>query len=162
MLRIPESSVGRRAAGNAGQHHGDGARLLNEARAVNIVQHPSLVNIFEFGRMDDGTAYIIMEYLEGETLRHRMARGGGRLGADAIRIARQIASALAAAHAKRIVHRDLKPADMRRVASSPEGVRRASTTVAASCGRRKKSESRRPTKTAGRGGPGRGCWASCR
>jgi len=71
--------------------------------------------------MDDGTAYIIMEYLEGETLRHRMARGGGRLGADAIRIARQIASALAAAHAKRIVHRDLKPANVMLV-SDPDMV----------------------------------------
>ncbi len=81
-------------------------RFLNEARAVNIVQHPSLINIFEFGRLDDGTAYIIMEYLEGETLRHRLVRSGGRLGSDAVRITRQIASALAAAHAKGIVHRE--------------------------------------------------------
>ena len=87
-------------------------RFLNEARAVNIVQHPSLINIFEFGRLDDGTAYIIMEYLEGETLRHRLVRSGGRLGSDAVRITRQIASALAAAHAKGIVHRDLKPANL--------------------------------------------------
>lgn len=94
------------------------ARFLNEARAVNIVQHPSLINIFEFGRLDDGTAYIVMEYLEGETLRHRLVRSGGRLGSDAVRITRQIASALAAAHAKGIVHRDLKPANLMLVSDS--------------------------------------------
>lgn len=83
-------------------------RFLNEARAVNIIQHPSLVAAFEFGRLDSGAAYIVMEYLEGDTLRQRLQRTGP-LGLDALRIARQITSALCAAHAKHIVHRDLKP-----------------------------------------------------
>ena len=86
-------------------------RFLNEARAVNIIQHPSLVSAFEFGKLPDGSAYMVMEYLDGETLRQRLQRLGP-LGADAIRIARQIASALVAAHAKHIVHRDLKPSNI--------------------------------------------------
>ncbi len=90
-------------------------RFQNEARAVNIIGHPSLVNAFEFGRTPDGCPYIVMEYLEGETLRQRLRRVG-RLGADAVRIARQITSALCAAHAKKIVHRDLKPSNIMLVA----------------------------------------------
>ena len=95
-------------------------RFLNEARAVNIIQHPSLVAAFEFGRMPDGAAYIVMEYLEGETLRQRMSKQGP-LGADAVRIARQITSALCAAHAKHIVHRDLKPSNIM-IVSDPDMV----------------------------------------
>ena len=84
------------------------ARFLNEARAVNIISHPTLVNIYEFGQLDDGTAYFIMEYIEGETL-HQALRKLHGLPMDALRsmqILRQIASGLAAAHAKVIVHRD--------------------------------------------------------
>ncbi|TXH28015.1 MAG: serine/threonine protein kinase, partial [Elusimicrobia bacterium] len=46
-------------------------RFLNEARAVNIIQHPGLVNVFEFGQTEDGSPYIVMEFLEGETLADR-------------------------------------------------------------------------------------------
>ena len=82
-------------------------RFINEARAVNIVQHPSLVNIYEFGQTPDGSAYIVMEYLDGDTLRQRLERNGGRLPPEmAVRLCRQMAAALAAAHAKGIVHRD--------------------------------------------------------
>ncbi|HNN93753.1 MAG TPA: protein kinase [Pseudomonadota bacterium] len=86
-------------------------RFLNEARAVNIIQHPGLVNVFEFGQTDDGSPYIVMEFLEGQTLADRLA-SVGRMSMGALRIARQIASALMAAHAKHIVHRDLKPANV--------------------------------------------------
>lgn len=84
-------------------------RFLNEARAANVVGHPGLVNIFELGTLEDGAAYIIMEFLEGESLRARIRRPGGCQPADALRIARQIAGALQAVHAKGIIHRDLKP-----------------------------------------------------
>lgn len=84
-------------------------RFFNEARAVNIVQHPSLVNIYEFGQTPEGAAYIIMEYLDGESLRSRLRKSGGCLGSKSVAITRQIATALAATHAKRITHRDLKP-----------------------------------------------------
>src|SRR5262249_40784861 len=52
------------------------ARFFNEARAVNIVQHPSLVSVSEFGQAEDGTAYMVMEYLEGESLAARILRCG--------------------------------------------------------------------------------------
>jgi serine/threonine protein kinase len=90
------------------------ARFLNEARAVNIISHPTLVNIYEFGQLDDGTAYFIMEFIEGETL-HQALRKLHGLPMEPLRsmqILRQIASGMAAAHAKVIVHRDLKPTNI--------------------------------------------------
>jgi tRNA A-37 threonylcarbamoyl transferase component Bud32 len=84
-------------------------RFFNEARAVNIVDHPGMVEVFDFGQLDDGTAYIVMELLKGESLAGRLKRTGASLGADALRLTRQVAAALAAAHAKGIIHRDLKP-----------------------------------------------------
>ena len=90
------------------------ARFLNEARAVNIISHPTIVSIYEFGQRDDGTAYFIMEFIDGETLHHALRKLHG-LPMDTVRsmqILRQIASGLAAAHAKVIVHRDLKPTNV--------------------------------------------------
>ncbi|MFO0574042.1 MAG: serine/threonine-protein kinase [Polyangia bacterium] len=85
-------------------------RFFNEAKAVNIVAHPGVVGSFDYGQLPDGTAYIIMEFLDGESLSARMKRlRGPMLGPDALRVGRQIASALAAAHQKGIIHRDLKP-----------------------------------------------------
>ena len=85
-------------------------RFINEARAVNLVNHPGLVQVSDFGQMPDGTAYIVMELLEGETLSKRLARLGGKLPLpEMLKLVRQISSALQAAHMKGIVHRDLKP-----------------------------------------------------
>jgi serine/threonine-protein kinase len=85
-------------------------RFLNEARAVNLIKHPGLVEIFEFGLMEgSGTAYIIMEFLEGESLGKRLQRFPNGMNAEALTIGRQIAQAMSAAHQKDIVHRDLKP-----------------------------------------------------
>ena len=81
-------------------------RFFNEARAVNIVSHPGVVGSFDYGEMPDGTAYIVMEYLEGESLSSRIKRTAGPMGFDALRIGRQIGAALAAAHSKGIIHRD--------------------------------------------------------
>ena len=81
-------------------------RFFNEARAVNIVSHPGVVGSFDYGEMPDGTAYIVMEYLEGESLSSRIKRTAGPMGFDALRIGRQIGAALAAAHSKGIIHRE--------------------------------------------------------
>ncbi len=83
-------------------------RFFNEARAATAIRHPGIVEIYDFGFHADGSAYIVMEYLQGEPLAARMARG--RMAAQpALAIIRQMAGALAAAHQKGIVHRDLKP-----------------------------------------------------
>lgn len=87
-----------------------GVRFINEARAVNLVNHPGLVQVSDYGQTPDGTAYIVMELLEGETLTKRLQRSGGKLAVpEVLRLGRQILSALHAAHGKDIVHRDLKP-----------------------------------------------------
>ena len=95
------------------EHADDAAvvtRFFNEARAVNRISHPSIVQIYEQGRLPDGTAYIVMELLEGDSLSKRLARLGGKMPLlDILRLIRQITSALQAAHMKGIVHRDLKP-----------------------------------------------------
>jgi serine/threonine-protein kinase len=83
-------------------------RFFNEARAATAIRHPGIIEIYDFGWTSDGEAYLVMEHLEGETLGRRSARVPFRWPA-VLAIARQIAGALAAAHAKGIVHRDLKP-----------------------------------------------------
>ena len=104
-------------------------RFFDEARAVNIVRHPGLIKVYDFGHLPDGTAYITMEFLEGESLQERLSRfqkQNQRMDlVDVLRIARQIGSALEAVHAKGIAHRDLKPANLFLVpdSESPSGER---------------------------------------
>ncbi len=85
------------------------ARFFNEARAATAIADPGIVQIYDFGHATDGSAYIVMELLEGETLDARLARHGAFTIPDALRVMRQVASSLGAAHARGIVHRDLKP-----------------------------------------------------
>ncbi|MBP6741412.1 MAG: protein kinase [Deltaproteobacteria bacterium] len=87
------------------------ARFFNEAKAVNDISHPNIVDIIDFGETTfDGVIckYIIMEYLDGESLAARMRREGVSIR-ETLHILAQCASALAASHAKGVVHRDLKP-----------------------------------------------------
>lgn len=84
-------------------------RFFNEARAAAAISDPGIVQIFDFGFHTDGTAYIAMEMLDGEALDRRLDRLH-RLGViEALRIVRQLATSLAAAHERGIIHRDLKP-----------------------------------------------------
>ena len=87
-------------------------RFFNEARATSAVVDPGIVQVFDFGVTDDNTAYIVMEYLEGEVLLQRLRRLQRLAPLDALRIVRQVAGSLAAAHAAGIVHRDLKPENL--------------------------------------------------
>ncbi len=85
------------------------SRFFNEARAATAISDPGIVQIFDFGYHADGSAYIVMELLEGEPLDKRLARRGKLSTLDALRTTRQVASSLGAAHARGIIHRDLKP-----------------------------------------------------
>ena len=84
-------------------------RFFNEAKAATAIKHPGIVEVFDFGHSVDNRAYLVMEFLEGDTLRARIDKRGALPEGEAIKIARGIASALTAAHGKGIVHRDLKP-----------------------------------------------------
>jgi len=85
-------------------------RLDREARIIASLSHPHICALFDVGRAD-GTDFLVMEYLEGETLAARLARG--RLPLEqALRNAIEIAGAVAAAHAAGIIHRDLKPGNV--------------------------------------------------
>lgn len=85
-------------------------RILNDVRAISLVDHPGLVQVFDCGQLADGTAYVVMELLQGESLTQRLLRGGGRLPLDAaLYIGWQLADSLRATHDKNITHRDLKP-----------------------------------------------------
>jgi serine/threonine-protein kinase len=86
-------------------------RFFNEARATTTVSDPGIVSVFDFGYHTDGSAYIVMELLEGESLETRVHRGPLPV-VDALKITRQVAGSLAAAHACGIVHRDLKPENL--------------------------------------------------
>jgi serine/threonine protein kinase len=83
-------------------------RFCNEGRATAAIEHPGLVRYFDVGRTTDGDVYLVMELLVGESL-HRRLRRGSLPEAAAVGIGRQIAGALAAAHAHGLVHRDVKP-----------------------------------------------------
>ena len=85
------------------------ARFLNEARAANAIRHPNIIEILDSGMMADGTPFLVMELLEGESLGTRLRQRGALPIPTAVDLAYQTASALGAAHAKGIVHRDLKP-----------------------------------------------------
>ena len=84
-------------------------RFFNEARAATAIQHPGIVEVFDFGYQPDGSAFIVMEFLKGESLASRLQARGTLLETEAFAIARGIATALGAAHARGIVHRDIKP-----------------------------------------------------
>ena len=89
------------------------ARFLQEAVAANQIDHPGIVSVQRHGQLEDGSYYLIMEFLRGVSLFDRLQARGGRLpGTEVIRIGRQVASALSAAHARGIIHRDLKPANL--------------------------------------------------
>ncbi|MBU1238837.1 serine/threonine protein kinase [Myxococcota bacterium] len=84
-------------------------RFLSEAKAVNKISHPNIIQVFDFGKLPDGRLYLTMEYLEGADLSGFMLDHRKMSLEMTARLLRQICSALDAAHSVGIVHRDLKP-----------------------------------------------------
>ncbi len=84
-------------------------RFFDEARSVNMIGHPNIVDIMDFAELSDGRRYILMEYLEGESLSDTIERVGPMPSDTVAEVGVAICSALEAAHAAGIVHRDLKP-----------------------------------------------------
>ncbi len=85
------------------------ARFRREARAMSHLQHPNTVKVFLFGELDDGSLYIVMEYLEGRNLNQTVRREGPLSVERSIPILVQVCGALHEAHTAGIIHRDLKP-----------------------------------------------------
>jgi serine/threonine protein kinase len=83
-------------------------RFRREARAIAQLSHPHVVGVIDAGE-DDGRPYIVLEYVEGETLKERIRRHGRLPIPEAVAYAIEIARALGAAHARHIIHRDVKP-----------------------------------------------------
>ena len=88
------------------------ARFQREAKMLAALNHPAIATIYGL-EQTNGTSYLVMELVSGETLQQRLAREGRSPIEDALGICRQIAEALEAAHEKGIVHRDLKPANVK-------------------------------------------------
>ena len=87
----------------------DGAeRFKREARAAGQVAHPNVVDVFSFGRLDDGRLFLVMDLVEGRSLRKAIT-AGPLAQESALAVLDKVADALDAAHAKGVVHRDLKP-----------------------------------------------------
>ncbi len=84
-------------------------RMRHEARVVGQIGHPNICQVFDIGKLDDGTPYLVMERLRGETLARRLETRGPVPAAEVVEIAVQVLAALEAAHRKGVIHRDLKP-----------------------------------------------------
>ncbi len=107
-----DSTLGRRVAVKVllQRYAGDGQfveRFRREAQAAARINHPNIVNIYDWGPVD-GTYYIVMEYVEGETLKDHIRREGRYAPGEAVRIALELLGAVQVAHAAHIVHRDIK------------------------------------------------------
>ncbi|HTN85840.1 MAG TPA: protein kinase, partial [Sorangium sp.] len=93
------------------RHAGERARFEREAWVLSELRHPAVVQFVAHGETPQGEPYLAMEWLEGEDLRARLARG--MLGVDeSVALAARVAGALATAHARGVVHRDLKPSNL--------------------------------------------------
>lgn len=84
-------------------------RFEREAKILSVLQHENVVHVFSFGQCDDGVPYLVMPFLEGESLRQRLDRERRLRWEDVVPIAKQICAGAQAAHKAGVIHRDLKP-----------------------------------------------------
>ncbi|HYH96924.1 serine/threonine-protein kinase [Hyalangium sp.] len=97
------------------------ARFRREAEIASQLGHPNIVEVLDFHSLEDGTPYMVMEHLRGESLAQRLRKGRMSMR-EAFSVARQMGSALQAAHRAGVVHRDLKPANVFLVPTDSEGM----------------------------------------
>ncbi|MDO9017063.1 MAG: protein kinase [Myxococcales bacterium] len=107
---------------NLGADQGTLQRFLREAKAASRFDHPNSVAVFDFGIEPDGTAYIVMEYLRGESLDDLIQREGTLSAPRCVAIMSQVLAALSEAHDAGIVHRDMKPENIMLVSRGGEDV----------------------------------------
>jgi serine/threonine protein kinase len=88
------------------------ARFHREALVTSNLGHPNIVQVFDFSTTPTGEPFLVMEFLDGEDLEHRLRREGRLTTSAMLHIIKQVTAALMATHAKGIVHRDLKPANI--------------------------------------------------
>ncbi len=93
------------------QHDEDRERFLREARSAAQLAHPHIVALYEAGETDEGVAYLVTEFIDGQTLEERL-RGGPLPPDDAVRLIVSVALALDAAHQHGVIHRDVKPSNV--------------------------------------------------
>jgi eukaryotic-like serine/threonine-protein kinase len=117
-LRLDRLAALKFLASQRGAPEEQKRRFIREAKAASALDHPNLCTIYEIGETEDGALFIAMALYEGETLRDRVRRGSLPVE-EAIEIAAQIASGLAAAHERGIVHRDVKAANVILTAGGP-------------------------------------------
>ena len=99
------------------------------------MRHPNIVDVFDFGHLTDGRPYFVMELIEGESLSQSLARGA-LAPAEAVSIARQMASALAAVHDHGVIHADVTPSNTLVVGTDPLHVKLVDFGLAAIAGER--------------------------
>jgi serine/threonine-protein kinase len=99
-------------------------RLRREAEALGLAWHPNVVEVLDHGHLADGTAYLVMELLDGESLATRLASRGRLTPEEVLPLGLQVCDALAAVHAAGVVHRDLKPSNIYLARSRGDGPER--------------------------------------
>ncbi len=117
VYQATNSAIGRKVAiklldpklaGNTDFIH----RFQMEARAAALIGHPGIVDVLDMGETADGIPFIVMEYLEGVTLKSLMKHAGAMTAGQAVAVMVPVLDALTAAHAAGVIHRDLKPANI--------------------------------------------------
>ncbi len=84
-------------------------RFIREAKVLSELNHPNVVQLYDFGMLDDNTFFMVMELIQGETVIERIQREGKLSAEESVRIVREAAQGLSSAHKKGIIHRDISP-----------------------------------------------------